>query len=475
MSVFVASLFLSLLPAAVEPSGYCVVVSEATHKDPAWKGVVEALVAKHHAETVPYRSSVDEALGTLQTRHPRYVCFVAQAGEATRDFVARVSRLMRGLDDDPYPDALWGILTGSDAACALRIARQTAPLEIHRVAAGTEIALSACDEGVWYCELNQGKMVRKERGREPRESRGPPDTTQALADALNGFRAQLFVTSGHATERDWQIGYRYRNGQFRSAGGQLYGLDTAGKRYDVRSDNPKVYLPVGNCLMGHIDGADAMALAFLNSAGVCQMIGYTVPTWYGYGGWGLLDYFVEQPGRYSLAEAFFVNQVALTHRLEKYFPGAGAEAPAGSRPRLELSAEARAVGLTANDARGLLYDRDTVAFYGDPGWVARMAPGPLRWQQSLDVQGDRYRFTIRPQCGAQSFQPVNTNGSQRGGRPIVQLLPRRIDASRVKVVAGAELAPVIADDFVLVPLPRPAETPAEYQVLFHAPPTGPTP
>ena len=56
--------------------------------------------------------------------------------------------------------------------------------------------------------------------------------------------------------------------------------------------------------MGNIDGQDAMALAWMNDAGVKQMLGYTVPTWFGYQGWGVLDYFVEQPGRYTLTEAF---------------------------------------------------------------------------------------------------------------------------------------------------------------------------
>jgi len=46
---------------------------------------------------------------------------------------------------------------------------------------------------------------------------------------------------------------------------------------------------------------------------------------------------------------------------------------------------------------------------------------------------------------------VNTNGSQRGGRPIVQWLPQRL--VDVEIVAGAEWHPVVTDDFVLVPLP----------------------
>ena len=120
------------------------------------------------------------------------------------------------------------------------------------------------------------------------------------------------------------------------------------------------------------------------------MIGYTVPTWYGYAGWGMLDYFVEQPGRFSLAEAFVANQLALVHRLATCFPGlekANADGRPGSRG--ELSQAAREAGLSWNDADGLLYDRDTLAFYGDPAWDARMAPGPLAWEQKLSVANGR--------------------------------------------------------------------------------------
>ena len=295
-----------------------------------------------------------------------------------------------------------------------------------------------------------------------------------VVDALGPYRAELFVTSGHATERDWQIGYRYRNGQFRSAAGELFGVDTRGARFTIRSDNPKVYLPVGNCLMGHIDGPDAMALAFMNRAGVLQMIGYTVVTWYGYGGWGLLDYFLEQPGRFTLAEAFFANQQALLHRLETHFPGV-ADAGAGADPRkvrIEVSPRARAAGLTPDDARGLLYDRDAVAFYGDPAWEARLAPGPLAWEQSLSHHNGVYRFEFRPLGGLRTFEPINTNGSQRGGRPLVQLLGQRIRAGSVRILEGDELEPLVSDDFLLVPNPRRCDPKRPYRVVFAAEPSG---
>jgi hypothetical protein len=458
VSVFLTAMGLAPAHAAAVNGGYCVVVSKTTGDDPQWKPVVEALVAKHQAKVLTYEKSVDDSLPALQKEFPRYACFVAKPAEATREFVAEVSRLTCRLDEDPYVDVLWGILTGYDAACALRIAKQAEPLVIHRVAAGTEIELSLCDEGRWYCELNQGKMVRKEPGKQPQQQKGPADTTKALVDALNTYKAQLFVTSGHATERDWQIGFRYRNGQFRAKQGKLFGLDTKGQRFPVESDNPKVYLPVGNCLMGHVDGPEAMALAFMNSAGVDQMVGYTVPTWYGYAGWGMLDYFVEQPGRFTLAEAFFANQQALRHRLE-----------------MRAAAKEQRTGepaLSAQDAQGLLYDRDTLVLYGDPAWSARMAPGPLAWEQTLTVKDGEHRFEIKPRRGEKSFEPINRNGSQRGGRPIVQLLPQRIRAKDAKFVEGADLRPVVADNFILVPLPKQCDPDRVYRVVFRAEPAG---
>ncbi|MFM7109301.1 MAG: hypothetical protein ACKOZU_12020 [Planctomycetaceae bacterium] len=305
--------------------GYAVVVSEKTLADPAWAKVVTALQEKYRdrqAIAVTWKDSPAEAVATLADHEPRHACFVARPEEATREFVADVHTLCRRLDDDPYGDVLWGILTGFDAANALAIAATAEPLVVKRVTSGTELAMDRVVEGVWYCELEQNRMVTKDARGEARQEKGPDDTTAALAARLNDGLTDLFVTSGHATERDWQIGFAYRNGQFRSGAGRLWGVDTAGTRIPIESANPKVWLPIGNCLAGHIDGPDALALAFMNSGGVRQMIGYTVPTWFGYAGWGLLDYFVEQPGRFTMCEAFHANDHALVP-----LPPAGHDGP----------------------------------------------------------------------------------------------------------------------------------------------------
>jgi hypothetical protein len=463
MTIPSALLLASVLTAAA--TDYAIVVSDRTAADPAWQPVVEKLKTKHSAAAFTYKEAPEDALPELQKAMPRWTCFVATREEATREFVQRVHRLTRKLDADPYTDTRWGILTGFDAANALAIASEEKPLTIHKVGSGTEVALERCEAGTWYCELRKGHMVQKDRDGTAQEKKVEPDTTRALVDLINEGKPDLWITSGHATERDWMIGFRYRNGFWKSKGGQLFGEDTKGGKFDVRSENPKVYLPIGNCLMGHIDGPDAMALAYMKSASVRQMAGYVLPTWYGYQGWGLLDYFVEQPGRYTLTEAFHANNIALGHRLLTNFPGAEKVEAVDEMGRASRSAEApKATGrLTKQDLQGLLFDRDNVAFYGDPAWEARMAPGKLNWEQKLTEEKGTFTLTLTPLAGAETWQPVNKNGSQRGGRPVVQFLPKRIDPAKVKVTAGKDLAPVIADDFILVPLPEKTEGPLTVQ------------
>ena len=290
---------------------------------------------------------------------------------------------------------------------------------------------------------------------------------------LNQGKPDLFVTSGHATERDLQLGYSYRNGVFRCKDGSLFGADLTGKRHFVKSPNPKVYMPIGNCLMGHLDGPDSMAAAFLESAGVHQMMGYVEVTWYGYMGWGCLDYFIEQPGRYTFTEAFFANHHALIHRLETCFPEVARTTPGNrtpSRSAAKPSAQARKLGLGTNDARGLLFDRDIVAFYGDPAWHAKMADGKLNWDQALTRKGDLYHFIITPKDGPGSYAPVNENGVQRGHRPFVAFFDNRLGKATIQ--SGKELNPVITDNFILVPNP-PGKQPAKsLEVVFQAKKAG---
>lgn len=432
---------LAFASAATAAVPYAVVIHRDDMADASWKQVADTLVTNHPgAVRIGFDGDWDKLRAALAAQRPARTAFVLPHARAGREAVARIHQVTRALDADPYADTMWGIVTGLDARDALA-ACQTKPLVIRKAAAGTELDLSLVEQGRWFCELTKGKAVKRDPGGETVVEQVPPDTTAAIVKTLNDYAPDLFVTSGHATERDWMIGFRYKNGFFKSKAGRLYGEDITKAATDVNSSNPKVYLAVGNCLMGHIDGPDAMALAWMRSAGVRQMVGYTVETWYGYAGWGMLDYYVEQPGRYDLAGAFFANQHALIHRLETEFGGS-----------------AKAESAKANhDEKGLRYDRDVLAFYGDPAWDARMAPGPLRWKQTLTEKNGLWTFEVECLAGDKTFAPVNLNGSQRGFRPLVEFFPKPVGA--MEVVSGQEFKPVIGDDFILVPNPR--KTPAD--------------
>ena len=442
---------------SVFASDYAILISKSTADKAEWKKVTDALKEKYPgAQQFTFEKTPQEALDFLKENFPKYTCIVAESDEVTRAFVATVHELTRNLDKDPYTDTFWGILTGYTAENALQIAQTKDPLEIKRVASGTELAMDMINEGKWFCELKRSKMVDKAAGKEALEKKVEPDTTKALVDSLNTYKPDMFVTSGHATERNWQIGFSYKNGYFICKDGRLHGFDTQKKLYPVDSPNPKVYMPIGNCLMGHIKGKNSMALAWMNSAGVHQMLGYTVPTWYGYAGWGVLDYFVEQPGRYTYTEAFFANQHALIHRIETCFP----------QENSPLTAKAKELKLSVHDRKGMHFDKNVVVFYGDPAWQAKMKDMPKYYDQQLEEKAGLFTFTITGNKAEKSFHPVNTNGAQRGWRPIVQHFSNRL--KNIEIIDDSGLNAVVTDNFILVPNPKNYDPAKNYSIKFKA-------
>jgi zinc protease len=348
----------------------------------------------------------------LAKRLPTHVAFVAQPQEAGRKFVVAIHQMMRQLDNDPYADALWGIVTGYDAADALRIAQRREPLVVRSGGSGAgKGSVERLPQGFASYEGSKDKFWTWRDGKMT-EASVKPDAAKSLADGLNTMAPEVFITSGHATERDWQIGYGFNGGSFRCERGQLYALNTEGKRFDIRSPTPKVYLPAGNCLIGHIPRADCMATAWMHSGGVYQMFGYTEVTWFGYMGWGTLDLFLS--GRHNLAEAFFFNNQSLLHKLLTEKP-------------------------TERDLKGLLYDRDIVVFYGDPAWDARMPRTDPGWTEQFANAAGKMTFTL-----------TTTRNGKWPGRPVCAWLPQRV--ANPKIVAGQQHKPLVTDNFILLPL-----------------------
>jgi len=444
-AIFVATASLLAAPAVETTGDYAVVVSAETMKDPNWANVATALAKKHSAKTITYEDDVTSCLPDLRKMMPRHACFLARPREAGRDFVVDIHRLTRTLDGDPYTDVVWGILTGYRPADAMRIVREAGPLVIRKACAGTGINLGLFESGKWFSEGKAGEYgVKKPGGKAEKRNDGPTDSTQNIVAYLNRAQPDLFLTSGHATEHDWQLGYSYRNGQFVCGNGMLFGQDRRRRLFLIDSPNPKVYLAAGNCLIGHIEDTSSMALGWLGSGGAVQMVGYTVSTWFGAMGWGTRDLLMDLPGRHDLAEAFYFSNQDIVYRLHKEFP----KTANVKLRRFNIETDKRLLGTCiaklgytkfnaqAKRHMGLLWDRDTVAFYGDPAYDARLATRELPVTTELVEADGKWTLTVRSK-EACKFK-----------KPLAMLLPKRIGPATV--TEGKDLEPVITDDFIML-------------------------
>ncbi len=268
---------------------YVVVVSEEIVRDPAWALVVETLRKKYDGAAIVHPAGqVQECIDALKRLRPRYAAFVARPEEAGRAFVVTVHRMTRQLDDDPYTDLRWGIVTGYDASDALRVAKRSEPLIVRSIAASMDPKiLEDYDHGFASDETDINVFWIKGRNGKTQKIDAKTGPAKPYAEAFNARPPDLFQTSGHATEKDWQICYNIPGGSFRCEDGQLFSKGTDGERYDINSPHPKIYMPMGNCLIGNIPDRDCMATAWMHSGGVLQMFGYTAVTFHGYMGWGI--------------------------------------------------------------------------------------------------------------------------------------------------------------------------------------------
>jgi zinc protease len=413
----------TILPVAKSPD-YAVVVSQGTAATDGWDDVVTALVSKYTAPVLsysgsPFPTAVRDELAALR---PKYVCFVAQPAEVTDAFVTNVHELTRQLDDDPFGDCIWGIITGAKPEDAMRLASAPPSLEIQAgllKAAG--YYLEWLPSGVFHSEGDSGTMWIKELGGEIEErTDGPLDDTESLVTGLNSGLYQLFVTSGHASEYNYQLHWPdpEDEGFFFSYDGQLYATDHNGDRHDINVPQPIIYWAPGNCLIGRIAGQYSMALGWLGSGKAVQFCGYVVPTWYGYMGWGLSDYFLKLQDRFSFAEAFFLTNQALLFDQLQETPG--------------------------TDPEGLAYDKNAVVLYGDPAVKAVVSPcrDPL-YNQTIEATAmpdpDHFRVVLT----------ITMNEVAEVPRPVIAFLPFRIVPSETIVEQSEATAVEITDDMVL--------------------------
>ncbi|MCX8157507.1 MAG: hypothetical protein N3J91_13860 [Verrucomicrobiae bacterium] len=413
-------------------AGYVVLVSETTWSDPAWQAVVAQLQTKHSASVLryggaPYPEATRRALSAMA---PDYVCVVAQPAEVTRSLVENSHRMLRDLDGDRYTDAIWGIVTGYDAAYALRLASHRGPLEVQNALLKTAGDwLEYLYAGEYHAEMEPHALwTRTAGGPIVRGLDARTDDTPWFAQKLNAQGVDLLVSSGHANEYHWQLHYpeAYPEGYFTAYQGQLMAQDAQGGLHPIVSTNAKIYYAPGNCLIGLIpEGSNrdySMALAWLGSGGAAQMAAYVADTWFGYMGWGVAEYFIKAQGRFTFAESCYLINQALLFDAAQQTPGL--------------------------DPAGLAYDRDVFVLYGDPAYVARVRAVTLPdYQQTLTgfTNGGRMEYTLN----------IRLNRAVNVARPVIALLPRRIYQPTVEDNAGRPVE--VVDNMALVQLWREGE------------------
>jgi zinc protease len=221
----------------------------------------------------------------------------------------------------------------------------------------------------------------------------------------------------------------------------------------IAPDNtPKVWLASGNCLLGDVKKTNnSMAVTALSAYGCNQFAGYTVPSWYGNAGWGTLRLFFGNHDKSSLAEAWYLNNQLLLEETVRRFPNLMkvefnseeiSTALQNDRPFIEgIQQAGYGVG---KDQIGLIHDRDTFAFYGDPAWIARLdesntqSPWKLTWKSADN-----------PTAG------ITIKATKDHTGPLAIWFPKRIKATQANVTINGKAEPIqniglLTNDFILI-------------------------
>ncbi|MCK4547150.1 MAG: T9SS type A sorting domain-containing protein [Candidatus Eisenbacteria sp.] len=421
----------------VEPFAYAVVIKESNYNRPNWKAVADALVAKYSAQLFIWSVALDEVLADVAAYQPTHIAFVCKIFVASPSFVSNsIWPFTRALDDDPYCDAIWGIVTGYDADDAMGLFSDPAGVEIKTVLGGT----ASCDlayytQGIGTSEGTHGLYYVKspESLTTTTHTDGPTDRTEWLVtminegiDIFNYDPVDIFYTSGHGGHDVWQLHYPTTDleGYFRSSDVQVYGDPHGGlPNININSSNPKIYFGLGNCNIGQILSSSSMPPSWIRTGAARQYTGYVIPegsTSCQHG--ATKAYFYRVARGYTWAEAFFLGNQALQFDIINGTPGT-------NPPDLNGS-----------------------ALYGDPAMQMTMSNDgvfqqPLFESELTIVSGRAERDTV-------TFRiTMNREGnpgftSKWGERHPATILPFR--AEEVEIIYTDAMTTVVEDDFALM-------------------------
>lgn len=486
-------------PAATSDDGYVVLASRAVASDAEWMAVAEALAAKHSASLHIFETAPREALATLRAENPRWVAVVEMPENLNRDYVIDAHALSREIDDDIYADYLWGVVSGYDAASAMRmVVESTEPLVVKSAVATIMETNSAkwFDRYGYVDDHTPGLWGEKTAADQPvvRDSIDPRGVLRKFTDLYEAYDPDMIITAAHATQRNLEMPFslgnlrprdgrlyadsRINRGRFAHDGGEEWNLAEGGNTSEGASGDTgnasacgsntpkrKVYLAVGNCLIGDFDGSrESMAPAWISGHNAVAMSGYVVTTWHGRNGWGGLKYLLTTPGRHTVAEAIYLNQQDMLHQFNEWAPTLIREPfdydgyMNADETDFDLESEtfrrltAAVDGEPTADQLGFWHDRDVLVYYGDPKWDVRLqqiaAENDFVVTASRD--GDLVTVTVETSAG---FSPERMAGDGFKQEHVLDLPFSHFFAERLenpRLAPGQEWNAAVDENFLLV-------------------------
>jgi ankyrin repeat protein len=401
---------------------YAVVVDSNTLEHQEWGQVVEALKKKYNAKVfVAHYPEVSTVRKALNEYMPWYVCFIAQPEQATREMITAAAHTMTWLDDDPYEDAIWAVLTGFVAEDAIRII-DSEPLVVRK-------ELSAHNWDGWLDWLEAGVSFQGDGNNYVKNSGGviqqlevPKERLPEIVEVLNRDDCDIITISGHATEHAFYLGKLNASNNYitHNKKGDVYGIDTQGKIHHVNAKKPKIFYAPGSCDIGHIDGPSCLSLAWIHN-GVNAFWGHMYTQGRHCHAYHITEYFMALQDRYTFAEASYANWLALRFSVDE---------------QLELH--------LCCDEGG----KGTV-LYGDPAWEARVKHTTVpAYTQDLNIEhlsDGLIELTVSVTLNREWL----TWGQPGIIRPVI-LLPFRIKEARIKYTDLDNVG--VADNFIVLDL-----------------------
>lgn len=399
---------------------YVILARENVREDAGWNQVVEALRKLHQAEVFVYRESPAEALPELKRLRPRYVAIVERPEKIDMNFVIGIHVLSRQVTSGIYADFIWGIITGIDAKTALRQVRDSEKPLLIRNGLVVQPEFAELTDRDWDKFAYLGIATSGEKMK--------AEDTLALNRWDINRQFEVFDRLYREVEPDLLVSESYgsvgcfalpasaslcesiqaENGNFHYSAGTYEYKDERFIRHDtIRkpvdwSGNRKVYIACGvrGCDVVHPE--KSIALAWMNTPCVTSMVGYpSEQVWLGQAAWGGLKFWVTTPGRYTMAEAYFLNQQNILYLLNEFSPKLLEmdydhtwDMYADLSKMVNRIQETTGKEVTKRNIIGCWQERDLLAYFGDPKWDVRFRPGKETYKVHAVRKGKKYIITL---------------------------------------------------------------------------------